>query len=862
MPPHSTAFRVGSLFLVALFAAVLAYPTLHGEFLLGDDHNLVLEQVFVNHPSLPNAWRLLTMVHSDLYQPLPMLSFQLDYALSGPDENHRFPVSPLQFHLTNMVLHIACSLMAWAVARRLSGCGVIALLTGLLFTWHPLAVEPVAWITGRMILMATAFSLGLLWLCMARPPSGEGRWPVWAWLVWMGALLSKVLPSVPVAAAWCDARVHGCLPRRALRTYAMLLTYTAAATLFAVKTTRDIGASQQAAAEMTTSAPVRMILAGRYYLENYFWPMRLSAWSPPPHAVPLFSTQVAIGLAEWAALMGAAFALRRRAPAVWSGAVLFVILLAPFLAATTARRFLTADRYMYLPMVGLHLMLAALAMECLRGLSRRLNPAGMRVAFAALCMATLGIYGKTDLDQAEVWQDVVRQGLRTQYLHPDDVDVHLQLVKAYIHRNQPDDALKAIEVGRSRWPDNPAWAAQAGEALLLKNDPASAVRELLAAEAVAADRKRVRYKLGLALDLVGRRINARCRYWTILVRDPSFLPAWTALARNLRADGLLDLSAAAYDQALAINPRHGRALVERADIDMVRQDWSAAAIRLETAVKMDPRSVAARLKLAIARRYQQRFTDALELLDALVAESPKSSAALLNRAGVYWAMGRTTEAEADYRAAVAAAPSDRNAAIAFHEFLLNHKRYVELIPLWDTAVGNLPAEGDAPAWRVWAYALAGRTDAAGRFRDAIPQGNPHRPFADWAMVYIDLAAGRLDAWPTRFESNVTSQAAPITKQAPSITEQAAPITEQAAPITRQEQGRAVLVALSDLPDAVKHTPSGLAALAAACSFKGEAAMSEAALSQLKDMPDSQDWIAVVRRLSQIGEPPESPAPGN
>jgi hypothetical protein len=66
MPKMSRSLTALFILLIAGLAFAFAWPTRHGDFLFGDDTGLVLEHVYVNHPSWENAWRLLTMTHSDL----------------------------------------------------------------------------------------------------------------------------------------------------------------------------------------------------------------------------------------------------------------------------------------------------------------------------------------------------------------------------------------------------------------------------------------------------------------------------------------------------------------------------------------------------------------------------------------------------------------------------------------------------------------------------------------------------------------------------------------------------------------------------------------------------------------------------
>lgn len=824
-PPPTRGYKWlatwGSVALIVGVAIAFAWPSRHGEFLHGDDYNLVLEQVFVNHPSWGHAWQLLTMVHGDLYQPLPMLSFQANHALAKPDATGRFVVDPFLFHLTNIALHALNAVLAWAVMRRICGCRRVTLLVGLLFACHPLAMETVAWITGRMILLATTFSLLMIWLVLGRR-EGRTGWSYGAILAWIGALLSKVLPTVPIAAAWCDIRTAKPRDRRWWLTFIILLELTAAATVFAVYTTREFGASASAGAEATTSAPVRMLLAGRYYLENYVRPTRLSAWSPPPHNVSLISTEVGIGIAEWALLAGAAWALRRRIPAAWTGFVLFVILLAPFLGATAARKFMTADRYMYLPMVGLHLTTASLFIGLIDALARRVGRTVANLTAAAAATALIAFFMVTGWGQARVWSTIVAQARHTKAIHPDDAEVHVQLVKALLQRGMPQEALAEVESGRTRWPQDKTWPALQGEALLEIGDAAGAIEPLMQAESIGQNLKRVRYKLGLALDKAGRADEARFRYLTILARDPHYLPAWTALARNFRAAGLLDFATRAYEQALAINVRHRRSLKELADVMMAEQDWARAAELLEANLKLDPSDDASELNLAIAYRYLGKPNEALNRFDQLLKKHPESLAIRLNQGGLLASMGKTAEAEAVYKELLKKSPNDRNALIALHELLQQQHRLEEIPHLWEWGRPVSEMETDYPGWLAFSYSIARYpTDTEARlYADRIRDGAPGRVLADWGVAYTYLSNGDLDDWasyvrPASFGS--------IPK------------------LMRREQGRVVVVALADLPEAIRNSTSGVCALVAALAFKGDIETARGALEQLRAMPDSAKW---------------------
>ena len=183
----------------------MGLPTLRGGFVGGDDHRLVLNHVLVNHPSLAHAVQLFTIVHRDLYQPLPLLTFSGEFAVanllglfdSGVEGGTWF------FHLTNILLHAFNAVLVWLTIRmfqqrlRVPSLAV-ATVVALLFAVHPFQVEVVAWINGRMMLLSTLFALASIltfsrWLDAPRP-----RYAILTLVFVLLSSLSKVRVGLPL----------------------------------------------------------------------------------------------------------------------------------------------------------------------------------------------------------------------------------------------------------------------------------------------------------------------------------------------------------------------------------------------------------------------------------------------------------------------------------------------------------------------------------------------------------------------------------------------------------------------------------------------------------------------------------------
>ena len=821
--------------LVATAAFAFGWPTRHGAFLSGDDQRFVVEQVFVNHPSLEHAWKLLTTVHGDLYQPLPMLTFQANYALAAAEPTARFGISPYVFHLTNIFLHTVNAALACLVALGITKCRGTALLAGLMFACHPLALEPVAWISGRMILLATTFSLLLILICITRRKDGRGWWHLSGTFSWLLALMSKVLPTVPIAAAWCDHGRQGKLARRCWVTYAFLLVMGCAATWLAVSLTDRFGMIASTGAESTTSAPVRILLASRYAFENYVWPTRMAAWSPPPEHVPFLSSDTAIAVLEWAVFGVLAWLAWRRNRYSFVGIGLFLILIAPFLGTTLARRLLIADRYMYLPMIGLHLAVAAALAQFAEGLGRRIRPSVAMGLVALPSLVGLAAWMTVSWRYADCWLDTVSRDRRVVEVYPDQVEARTELAKAHIFQNEPDAALRVVAEARERRLDSPRLASEAGEAHRLKKDWQHAMLELSDAAKQMPHRARTQYYYGLTLEQLGNIDEARACYQRILEHHARFLPAATALARSYRSTGELDAAIGMFNRAIEINPYHRDSLFELALLRIQRKHWLRATLALQSIIEVDPNDAQALLNLGVATAQLGRTAEALAIYERLLTLDPTVLTVWINRAGVLVSMGRVNEAESEYRRILSAYPGHRNATIGLHELLQQQQRFGELVNLWvnDQTAGKDVAE--SRAWLTWAYVLAGNGDEARDIINEIPSSAPERAFADWALAYDALQKGDFDFF--------CSLLGP-------------PRRPEAVSATRTEEARVILTALSSLPPDLRKSPAGHYALARAFLFQGNAAAARMTALHTLGMPDAAAWANAARELADVLEAAE------
>lgn len=365
MTASSRLDRLGLPLLLALTAA--AYAGALGAGLLWDDQTLILENARLADPSTLGA--LLTgdlwaPASSGYYRPVLLATFFVDRQLFG--------LSPLGWHAHSLLWHLVAVALLHRLLVRLLGAGLPTLAGAALFALHPAQSEAVVWLSARNDLLAAAFSLGAL-ACL----SGPGRVVLGAAL-WAAALLSKesaiLVPMLLVALDGARGRLGD---RAAVVRYGALC----AALLGVVGLRAGLGIGQAALPEPAGWAALGDTLptvVGTYAgLVALPWPLLVSrhvdylpaGWSPA--ALGLF-VPVALGV------------LAARLPAPRRGLALAGLggaaaLLAPALVAVASYGLLS-ERYLYLPLAGVAVAVAALLPSSRAALVPALPAAALAVA--------------------------------------------------------------------------------------------------------------------------------------------------------------------------------------------------------------------------------------------------------------------------------------------------------------------------------------------------------------------------------------------------------------------------------------------------------------------------------------------------
>jgi Flp pilus assembly protein TadD len=480
------------------------------------------------------------------FRPLITLSYWLDGIL--------WQGNPGGYHLTNLLLHAVVSLLVLHVARRFLPAGPAPVLAGLLFAVHPIHVEAVAWVQGRVDLLSAAGVLLAVLLALAGVEAKEGRRPLYwagsAIAFFLGLLAKEVAAVAPLLTAVVLAtklsredlrRLRMCLPLFAMQGAVFLLYLGLRTTALSSPALGLFGGP---------SFGDRILLMLRVvptYLRLLIWPVGLN----PKHQIlpptSLLDGEVLMG-AVLLTMLGVAASIWRRVPGLAPGLAWLGLAWLPVSNIIPIPAFILAERYMYLPSVGFCIALAGTAAHVMALGERWRKPLAAATAALILTLGTLA------LAQAMVWRDLLTFYENLVRLNPDSALAHNGVGAIYLDRGEEQRA-----------------EAQFREALRLQPGHAAALNNL-----------------GILAQRRGDLAEARRLYREAVIARPNQADVWNNLGTLFEEEGDLVRATLAYREAVRLDPAVPRFMANLAGVLTTQGKRREAAALLERAIMLNP----------------------------------------------------------------------------------------------------------------------------------------------------------------------------------------------------------------------------------------------------------------------------------
>jgi tetratricopeptide (TPR) repeat protein len=582
-----------------LAIAVLAayWPALNCDFVLLDDPEYVTSNRHIqNGLDWPvAAWAFQTGYAAN-WHPVTWLSHALDVQLFG--------LNPRGHHGTSIALHLANSILLFLVLKRMTGAHWRSAAVAGLFAVHPLHVESVAWVAERKDVLSTFFWL-LTVAAYARyvenlkfQISNFKFFYIGSVVLFALGLMSKpMVVTLPFVLLLLDYWPLGRFANASRQTISRLWLEKAPFLLLAAASCVITFCIQNQAGVVWPLAKIslggrldNLPVAYERYLAKTFWPGYLGVFYHHPRIWPLwrFITASALlaGITVWVVRR------RRRQPYLAVGWFWFLGMLVPVLGLVQVGNQSMADRYAYLPIVGIFIMTVWGAGEMPAG------RAGGKWTAAISGLLAIGICGALTWRQAHFWKNMVTLCVHTSEITADNYEAFYNLGRYWQHKGETARAAEYYQKCLQAKPDYALAHNNLGYILLQDGKTGAAIAHFKASLRSQPVDPEACYNLGRACMSNGLAGEAAECFQKALGMDPGVAEINYSLGEALQQLGRLDSARPCFERALELRPNFASAHYKLANL-LLQQGWvSAAAAHYQRALELRPDSMQACNNLA------------------------------------------------------------------------------------------------------------------------------------------------------------------------------------------------------------------------------------------------------------------------
>ena len=551
---------LGAAALLFIITALLFLRATKDDFQVYDDTTFVTRNTNVNtgltRDNVVHAFLGLDEVN---WEPLSTLSHILDCQMFG--------LKPWGHHLINVLIHAFNTAGLFLLLRKMTGATWRSLIVAALFGLHPLRVESVAWVAERKDVLCLSFWLLATWAyaCYVereKTPVAKRYYRLCLLLFAFGLMAKPMMVTFPffllLLDYWPLKRIAGDDLRLAdfrlvIFEKIPFLLFTALDCVVTFLLQKQYGAVETALPFYDRAG--NALLAYARYLGKYFWPTNLAVLYP--RNVHWTATQLMLAGALMFGISIVALALRRRAPWVFVGWFWYLGTLVPVIGLVQVGEQSIADRYTYIPMIGITVALVweAYEMTCQR----------RRIWWAAPLTALLCCYATLTWKQLGYWQDSHALFEHAVQVTEGNYVANSILGDLYVGHGEPDKAMELLNEALRIQPGfTPATVLlknlqcerdiALGKQLLHQGRFDQALLQFQAAEQLRYDNPDAHYSLGIIFESKRQLQDAAKEFRVALIFMPNSYQARRHFAYTLIATGQKEKAMREFDTAVKQHP--------------------------------------------------------------------------------------------------------------------------------------------------------------------------------------------------------------------------------------------------------------------------------------------------------------------
>lgn len=576
-----------------------------------DDEKYVTGNPMVKELNLENIRKMFTKQVNGSYVPLALLTFAIENELVGN--------KPLLFHITNLILHLLCTLLVFKILRLLKLDLIYAAFGALLFGIHPMRVESVAWITERKDVLFSFFYLAaiILYIRYITESPRKPKFLLYSFLLFFGSLLSKIeAVTLPIVLLLIDYLLQRPLHRKQIIEKIPFFILSLIFGLIGILIIYLVGRKGQDI--LTTDQALGFsdrFFYGLYaitgYIIKFIVPYSQSAMYPYPVMAGWtmvwirFVNPVVIGV-----LIFLVFWSVRKTRAIAFGMLFFLVNIFFLLQIVAVGNAFFADRYTYLPYLGLIFITLWFAAEVVKkNAERKVQVITWLSVFAAICIVLTFSRCKIWKDGVSLWSDVISQ-------YPE------RSMKSYANRgisymakqewdNAIDDFSSALLIG----PVSAGVYGDRGIAYGFTGEQENAIDDFSKAIRLNPKNTKNLYNRGVTYGNLGQTGKAIMDFRKVLELDPANVSTYAGLSMMLIKEKKFDTCRILAEKGLKIDPSRSELYTILGNCELEKGYPNKAIGMFSNCLRIDSKSLDAILGLSAAYTNIDDKAKAFQYLD-------------------------------------------------------------------------------------------------------------------------------------------------------------------------------------------------------------------------------------------------------
>lgn len=629
-----------------IFIVFLVFlPSLNNQVLFWDDVTYLKANPLFEALSWQNLLKTFSALTINIYIPLTNLTFGL--------EHHFFPHNPFVLHFNNIILHAAVCVAIYFFILRLGFSSAVGFLTAVIFAVHPMHVESVAWITERKDVLYSFFYLLAILDYLNFLDRGKKtfylRSLLWGTLSILAKPMALSLPIVLILLEWFYPHKRKEESRRYLRWLPFFLIMGSIAFL-----------TYKFHARVPIQDPLQALLIWTwcfsFYLQKFFMPFDLSPLYYLPQPISLDNLEYIKGLAV--AFFVAVLIVRFRENKLFLFSFLFYFCSIFFLL-----RFdpidvqVVADRFMYLPSLGVCLFIAHGLIQSFNhfrergGLFIKVYTLSIVLILGSLAISTFYLSG--------VWKSDMSLWTYNILVNPKSAVAYNNRAAAYVRQNQLDLALEGIDKAIALDPKYVAAYNNRGQVMILQKKYPEAIAAYTKTIQLKPEYPNAYFDRGHVYYLQQDYDRALIDYTKAIELNPAFAEAYNGRGELLTDLGLTQKAMTDIETSIVLNPNNPNFYINRANLLTMMNQFDVAMKDYERVIQMNPKSAPAYHNRGVLFAIKRDFQEALKAFSKAIELDPSDSDSYSNRGNVYGLLKEYDRAIHDFNKAIEINPDNK-----------------------------------------------------------------------------------------------------------------------------------------------------------------------------------------------------------